>query len=114
MATGLIFGGAAFAQQPGIVATQENGRTIFVNVEAPHVAEAPPAAAPTTHLVYWSNTQHRWKPVPTPTRRAMRSARSAAAEVRALVANAPITPQSTSTRTESPFVEFSSPDTREM
>lgn len=116
VAGGLI---AAFAlpvslsAQSGIVASKENGRTVFVNDDAPAQVAAPAGAAPpTTHLVYWSNTQHRWKPVPTPTRKAMRGAQYAAAEVRALVERTPMTPLPTSARTESPFAEFSSPDTR--
>jgi hypothetical protein len=104
----------ALCAQSGIVATMENGHRVFVNNDAPAPALAAPAdgAAPTTHLVYWSNTQHRWKPVPTPSRKAMRGAQSAAAEVRAIVARTPMTPLPTSTRSESPFAEFSSPDTR--
>ncbi len=102
------------AQQSGIVASTENGRLVFVNDDAPARTATSTAAAPTTHLVYWSNTQHRWKPVPTPTHRQMRSAQSAAAEVRALVARTPMTPLPTSVRSESPFAEFSSPDTRGM
>lgn len=101
------------AQQSGIIATTENGRKIFVNDDKPAPVAAPTdAAPPTTHLVFWSNTQHRWKPVPTPTHRQMRSAQSAAAEVRALVARTPMTPLPTTARSESPFVEFTSPDTR--
>jgi hypothetical protein len=105
------------AQQSGIIATTENGRKIFVNDEspAPYVAPAADASAPaTSHLVYWSNTQHRWKPVPPPSRRQMRGARSAAAEVRALVARTPMTPLPAGAKSESPFAEFSSPDTRSM
>src|SRR5205814_994927 len=88
---------------------------VFVNDERSASASASAEDAPpvTKHLVYWSNTQHRWKPVPTPTRRAMRGARSAAAEVRALVDRTPMTASSASLRME-PFAEFSSPDTRDL
>lgn len=98
------------------MATHQNGRVVFVNDESTSITPPPAAdAAPATqHLVYWSNTQHRWKPVPPPSHRAMRSAKSAAAEVRALVARTPLTPLPTSARSESPFAEFSSPDTRGM
>src|SRR5947209_8022183 len=99
--------------QAGIVATRENGRVVFVNNDPPAAIASAETAAPTTqHLVYWSNREHRWKPVPTPTRRAMRSARSAAAEVQALVNRTPMTPLPTSAKSESPFEEFSAPDTR--
>src|SRR4051812_47723049 len=99
--------------QDGIGATRENGRTVFVNAGEPTPVAAPADAAPAAqHLVYWSNTQHRWKPVPTPTRRQLRSARSAAAEVQALVDRAPLTPLPVSTKADSPFAEFSAPDTR--
>ncbi len=37
--------------------------------------------APQTRLMYWSNTEHRYKPVPHATPMAMRAAKSAAAEV---------------------------------
>src|SRR5712671_5844679 len=82
-----------------IVATHENGRTVFVNNDAPAPALS---NTPTAHkrLVYWSNVQHRWKRVPM-TSAAARSARTAAQEVDAALAtpaNAPSTsvPQSAS------------------
>ena len=80
-------------------------------VQPTAAASSGQAADTSTHLVYWSNTQHRWKPVPTPTRRQMRGARSAAAEVRALVDRTPLTPLPTAA-TEKTFAEFTSPDTR--
>jgi len=61
--------------------TDENGRKIYVNGDAP--AAAPRAAASTTarsRLVYWSSTEHCFKPVPT-SGAVMRAARSAASEV---------------------------------
>jgi soluble lytic murein transglycosylase-like protein len=61
--------------------TDESGRKIYVN---DGVAAAPSAKEPTTFarraLVYWSSTEHRWKPVPTSGAQ-MRAARSAASEV---------------------------------
>ncbi|MBI2682159.1 MAG: lytic transglycosylase domain-containing protein [Acidobacteriales bacterium] len=79
-----------------IVATRDKwGRTVFVNNEA---APAPNttatksqtasecASTPRRQLMYWSNVEKRWKRVPTPTRRAMTSACTAAAEVNALAA----------------------------
>jgi len=67
-----------------IVATHENGRTVFVNNDAPAPALS---NTPTAHkrLVYWSNVQHRWKRVPM-TSAAARSARTAAQEVDAALA----------------------------
>jgi soluble lytic murein transglycosylase-like protein len=61
--------------------TDESGRKIYVN---DGVAAVPSAKEPTTFarraLVYWSSTEHRWKPVPTSGAQ-MRAARSAASEV---------------------------------
>jgi len=78
LATFLVPNLRVFGQ--AIVAVQENGHKIYVNDTA---------AAPTTdgksskqqayRLVYWSQTEHRWKPVPGAT--TLRKARTAAAEV---------------------------------
>ena len=60
--------------------TDDNGRKIFVNESVPS-SSARRTQAPAAHsssLVYWSTTQHRWKPVPSAN---IRAARSAAAEV---------------------------------
>src|SRR3954463_10920493 len=108
---------SAFALAPSgkIVALKENGHTVFVNEDSPAettAAAADFASGAAAHLVSWSNTEHRWKPVPRPTRRAMRSARYADAEVQALVNRTPMTPLPTSARAGSPFAEFSAPDTR--
>ena len=85
----------AAAQEGRIIAVEENGHKVYVNNETP---AAPPVAAASSRassrrsvLVYWSNTEHRWKPVPAPTPAAMRAARSAAAEVRGYVAAQPRT-----------------------
>jgi len=45
-------------------------------------------------LVYWSNTEHGWKPVPTPSPAAMYAARNAAAEVTSYVNAQPRTSKS--------------------
>lgn len=91
-----------------LVATRdENGRMIWVNGDAP----APPpvtqlktasarsssevAASEVTSrehekvLVYWSNKQHRWIPIPRSSSPAMRAARRAAQEVRSQAAQTP-------------------------
>ena len=66
----------------GIATTEEHGRTVYVNDDAP--AKARPAAIPQTRrstLVYWSSKESRWKPVPSANTESGRAARSAAAEV---------------------------------
>ncbi len=70
-----------------IVATQENGRTVYVDDPAspkPTAAAAQPRAA--SNLVYWSRSKHRWIPVQ-PASPMMRAARTAAAEVNATAAS---------------------------
>jgi soluble lytic murein transglycosylase-like protein len=66
-----------------ITATDDHGRTVYVNdsVEkpVPHRAEA--AEPPRRSLMYWSSKDNRWKPVPPPNAAVMRAARSAAEEV---------------------------------
>ena len=58
--------------------TDDFGRTIYVNepVTMPRRGSSP--AASRSSLVYWSVTEHKWKPVPSAN---VRAARSAAAEV---------------------------------
>jgi len=75
---------AAEADGParGITTTQERGRKIYVNEDAPaktHTAAAPQPKRST--LVYWSSKENRWKPVPSGGTASMQAARSAAAEV---------------------------------
>jgi soluble lytic murein transglycosylase-like protein len=66
-----------------ITATDEHGRTIYVNdsvaASPAHHAEAP--ESPRRTLMYWSSKENRWKPVPPANAASMRAARSAAAEV---------------------------------
>jgi soluble lytic murein transglycosylase-like protein len=66
-----------------ITATDEHGRTIYVNesIPASPVRHAQEAVAPHRRLMYWSSKENRWKPVPPPNAAAMQAARSAAAEV---------------------------------
>jgi SLT domain-containing protein len=62
--------------------TDESGRKIYVNGDGPAKAsrgDAAPTAA-RSRLVYWSSTEHRFKPVPT-NGAVMRAARTAASEV---------------------------------
>jgi hypothetical protein len=61
--------------------TDESGRRIYVNEDAPSTSPSSTAAEPRrSSLMYWSSTEHRWKPVPT-SGAAIRAARSAASEV---------------------------------
>jgi len=70
---------SACAQSGPITATSdESGRKIWVN-DMPSPASRTEAAA-RSRLVYWSVTEHRFKPVPT-SGAVMRAARSAASEV---------------------------------
>jgi soluble lytic murein transglycosylase-like protein len=66
-----------------ITATDEHGRTIYVNESAPATAarHTQETESPKRRLMYWSSKENRWKPVPPPNAAAMRAARSAAAEV---------------------------------
>jgi soluble lytic murein transglycosylase-like protein len=64
-----------------ITATDEHGRTIYVNESIPAARHAPAPEAPRRKLMYWSSKENRWKPVPSANAESMRAARSAAAEV---------------------------------
>ena len=65
----------------GIATTEENGRKIYVNEDAPARLRQPEAAPRRSSLVYWSSKESRWKPVPSAGTASMKAARSAAAEV---------------------------------
>jgi hypothetical protein len=71
----------------GITATRdEDGRTVYVNASPSRSAAAAlPGRGQGTRrhsvLVYWSNQEGRWKPVPPPSPSALRGARRAAIEV---------------------------------
>jgi len=70
---------SVFAQ---IRAIQEDGRTVFVNDDT--VAARPVARAADGNrsaYEYWSNTERRWKPLPSASSNLLRRARDAAAEV---------------------------------
>lgn len=68
----------------GMVAVKENGRTVWVNKPAPV-----PRSRRHSVLVYWSNAERRWKPVPPPTPGVLAKARTAAAEVTSFVSSRP-------------------------
>jgi len=63
-----------------ISATDDSGRTIYVNDSSPAMTtrRPPSPAVQTSGLVYWSPTAHRWKSIPSAK---IGAARSAAAEV---------------------------------
>src|ERR1017187_1033950 len=76
--SGASSGGRAGAITP---TTDESGRKIYVNEDEPSAGSRARAATPSpSRLVYWSSTEHRFKPVPT-SGAVMRAARSAASEV---------------------------------
>jgi soluble lytic murein transglycosylase-like protein len=66
-----------------ITATDDHGRTIYVNesIQASPARHTQEAEAPHRRLMYWSSKENRWKPVPPANAAAMQAARSAAAEV---------------------------------
>jgi len=66
-----------------ITATDEHGRTIYVNesIPASRGRRTEAAETPRQKLMYWSSKENHWKPVPGPHAASMRAARSAAAEV---------------------------------
>jgi soluble lytic murein transglycosylase-like protein len=66
-----------------ITTTEEHGRKIYVNEDAPAVRTRQTVAAPPKRspLVYWSSKDNRWKPVPSASAPSMQAARSAAAEI---------------------------------
>jgi soluble lytic murein transglycosylase-like protein len=74
----------------GIMATRtSDGRIVYENApEKTPEQQASAAASSDTGMVYWSNTEHRWKPVPAMNTNSMRAAQSAAQEVRRLIRRA--------------------------
>ena len=66
----------------GIVATHtSDGRLVYENGPA-DTPETASSASVDSGLVYWSNREHRWKPIPAMNSHSMRAAKSAAEEVR--------------------------------
>jgi soluble lytic murein transglycosylase-like protein len=64
-----------------ITASEDHGRTVYVNDSIEKPAPRHVEAAPQRPLMYWSSKESRWKPVPPPNAAVMKAARSAAAEV---------------------------------
>jgi len=66
----------------GITATEEHGRKIYVDEDAPAKPRVTPAPqSKLSSLVFWSSKESRWKPVPSAGAASMLAARSAAKEV---------------------------------
>jgi soluble lytic murein transglycosylase-like protein len=94
-ATAMVFGYSAQGQ--GVAPTRDAyGHLVLTDSDeakpqsqpAASKAAAAPAAnvsSPATGLVYWSNKEHRWKPVPASNSSTMKAARQAADEVNLLV-----------------------------
>ncbi len=77
----------ARAADSGIIAVQENGRTVYI--DAPTVMPQR-GSQRNSVLVYWSRAEKRWKRVPPPSPTAMRAARNAAADVQRFLGSAPV------------------------
>lgn len=75
-----------------IVAVHDDtGHLIWINSEEPPKPQIPATTGEVKRpaLVYWSRTEHRWKPVPPPTPSMMRQAQQAAKEVSDMVSPLP-------------------------
>jgi soluble lytic murein transglycosylase-like protein len=64
--------------------TDNDGRKVYVNEALPVASKRSQTPARQSSLVFWSSTEHRWKPVPSAN---VRAARSAAEEVSHLLAS---------------------------
>ncbi|HUK24264.1 MAG TPA: lytic transglycosylase domain-containing protein [Terriglobales bacterium] len=70
---------AGHASEIITASTDDSGHTVYVNDYVPRARSSRHASAPrSSRLVFWSVTDHRWKPVPTAN---IQAARSAAEEV---------------------------------
>jgi soluble lytic murein transglycosylase-like protein len=85
--------GTPVTKQPNsIVAVHQDGKTIWMNADETTTLPgklsnvSQPKAV---KYIYWSNAEHRWKAVPTPTHKQLVAARSAADDVTKFVANTP-------------------------
>lgn len=83
----------AWAQQNMVAVPDENGRTVWVNSDEikPRTVAQPVSRPSYRNLIYWSQAEHRWKPVPVASLSKMKAARRAAEEVSNMVAAAPLT-----------------------
>src|SRR5664280_2876808 len=86
LASAILLGSSA-ANAGSIAAIDIDGHKTYIN-DDDQPKFATPAGRPTQSsksLIVWSNTEHRWKPVPNANPATLRAARSAAAEVRSYV-----------------------------
>lgn len=65
----------------GIATSEEHGRKIYVNDDAPRPRQVEASQPRRSALVYWSSKDSRWKPVSSAGTASMKAARSAAAEI---------------------------------
>jgi len=94
LASAALFSSARAADIASIVPVRQNGRLVYTTDEAPTAQQVAAVASPGRKLEYWSNTEHRWKPIPHPSASAMTAARSAAQEVASFVGAKPASPVS--------------------
>jgi len=89
LALGMLFPASGSAQIKSTL--DESGKRVFVNDEesVPNHTVSRSGQRYSKSLVYWSNTEHRWKAVPVPPPAMMRAARSAVAEVNSALAAQP-------------------------
>ena len=101
----------AVGSESMVAVHDESGRMVWVNNnedQKPQHAASKPARTSYRNLEYWSQAEHRWKPVPPPSLAMMKAARKAAAEVTDVVAAAPL--RNASFRVTDP----GSPDTADL
>lgn len=85
LSTRAVWGESGLRPEGITTTTDASGRTIYVNDGVPQSSGS--ASRPLrSHLVYWSSSAHRWKPVPT-SGAMIRAARSAASEVNSYLDN---------------------------
>lgn len=82
---------ASGAHAGDITAVSVDGHKVYVNDDDQprYVASSGEPTHYAKTLIFWSNTEHRWKPVPHANLAALNAARSAAAEVKNFVAAQP-------------------------
>jgi len=82
LSASLVWAAEGDGPSPTITTTEEHGRKVYVNDDAPARTRPAQVAQPKRpSLVYWSSKENRWKPVPSAGTVSMQAARSAAAEV---------------------------------
>jgi len=126
MSAAVMFMVRPVSAQTIVAVHDDKGHTVWVNNEEPAPKPQPAsasvsgAASREARLVYWSNTEHRWKPVPTVPASSLRAARQAAREVatqfgalpaahtqasRTLMASQPVAPENAGKTAASPAPE---------